>query len=61
MSRPLGAIDTTAGGGNKLRVPFVEGRILEDEQDVRLNPELQVANGQQNTLGLASLDRSSPL
>lgn len=28
--------------------PLVEWSILEDEQDIRVNPELQVANGQQN-------------
>ena len=46
---PLGAVGATASGGNKLRVPLVERRILQDEQDIGVNPELQVADGQQDT------------
>ena len=32
---PLGAIGTTASGGDKLRVALVERRIFQDEQDIR--------------------------
>ena len=53
VSCPLGAVGATASGGDKLRVALVERSIFEDEQDVLLNPELQVADGQQNALGLA--------
>jgi len=49
MPRPLGAVGATSRRGNKLRIPLVERSILEDEQDVRVNPELQVADGQQDT------------
>jgi hypothetical protein len=46
---PLGAVDATDNGGHKLRVPFVEWRILEKEQDVGINPELQIADGKEDT------------
>ena len=35
VSCPLGAVGATARGGNKLRIALVEGRIFQDEQDVR--------------------------
>ena len=54
MACPLGAIGTTASRGNKLRVPLVERRIFQDKQDVAVNPELQVADGQQDTGGFRS-------
>jgi hypothetical protein len=60
MSRPLGAIDTTSGDGHKMSVAFVEGRIFEEEQDVLLDPELQVPYGKQDALGLA-VARSAPV
>ena len=34
--------------GDKLRVALVERRIFQDEQDVALNPELEVADGKQD-------------
>jgi len=37
-----------------MRVPLVEGGIFQDEHDVALNPELEIANGQQNALGLTA-------
>jgi len=40
---------------DKLRIAFIERRILEDEKDVGINPELQVADGQQNTRRLVSV------
>jgi len=54
MACPLGAIDTTASGWDKLRVPLVERRIFQDQQDIAVNPELQVADRQQNTCGFRS-------
>jgi hypothetical protein len=47
----LGALNATAGGGNKKGVAFVEGRALEDEQDILLNPELKIANRKQDARG----------
>ena len=44
----LGAVGATARRGNKLRVALVEWRIFQDEQYIRLNPELQIAHGQKN-------------
>jgi hypothetical protein len=60
VARPLGAIDTTSGDGDKMSVAFVEGRVFEEEQDVLLDPELQVPHGKQNALGLA-VARSAPV
>jgi hypothetical protein len=54
MACPLGAIGTTASGRDKLRVPLVERRIFQDQQDIAVNPELQVADGQQDTGGFRS-------
>jgi hypothetical protein len=53
MPCPLGAIDTASSEGHKMCVPFVEGTVFEEEQDVLLNPELQVPYWKQDTLGLA--------
>ena len=44
----LGAVGATARRGDKLRVALVEGRIFQDEQNIRLNPELQVSHRQEN-------------
>ena len=49
---PLGAVHATPRCGHKLRVPLVERRMFEDEQDVLLNPRLQIADGEQDALGL---------
>src|SRR6201996_3222866 len=54
MSCPLWAIGTTASGGNKLRVALVERRVFQNQQDIVVNPELQVTDGQQNTSGFRS-------
>jgi len=54
VPRPLRAISATPSDGYKLRIPLVERRILEDEQDVRRNPEMQTANGKQYAFGLLS-------
>ena len=44
----LGAVGATARRGDKLRVALVEWRVFQDEQYIRLNPELQIAHGQKN-------------
>ena len=54
VSGALGAIDAASGGGNKLRVAFVERRLFQEQEDVMLNPLLQVANREQDALGLGS-------
>ena len=50
---PLGAVHATSGNRHKMRVPLVERSVFEDEQDVLLNPRLEVADGEQDALGLA--------
>jgi hypothetical protein len=42
----FGAVGATTRRGDKLRVALVKGRIFQDEQYIRLNPELQVAHRQ---------------
>ena len=54
VSRALGAIDAASGGGDKLRVTFVERCLLQEQKDVMLYPLLQVPNREQNALGLSS-------
>ena len=34
-----------------MRVPLIKRRIFEDEQNVLLNPRLQVADGEKDALG----------
>ena len=52
MPCPLGAVDATSRRWHKLRVALVERSEFQDEQDVRLNPELQIADGEQDAFGL---------
>ncbi len=52
MPCPFGTIRATARRWHKLRVPRIEGRELQDEQDVRLNPELEIADGKQDAFCL---------
>jgi len=59
VSGALGAIDATSGGGNELRVPFVERRLFQEQENIVLNPLLQVPNREQDALGLGS--GSAPL
>ena len=47
------AVHATPRRWDKLRVPLVEGRVFQDEKYIRLNPELEIANRQQNALGLS--------
>jgi hypothetical protein len=54
MSCPLGAIHATPRRWQKLRVALVERSEFEDEENVRLNPEMQTANGEQDAFGLLS-------
>ena len=49
---PHRTIDATPGCRNKLRVSLVEGSEFQDEKNVRLNPEVQAANGKQDALRL---------
>src|ERR1700728_615782 len=54
MSCPLGAVHATPRRWHKLRIALVEGSEFEDEKNVRLNPEMQTANGEQDAFGLLS-------
>ncbi len=54
VSGALGAIDAASGGGNKLRVALVERRLFQEQENVMLNPLLQVPNREQDALGLGS-------
>ena len=49
MACTFRAIGTTASGRDKLRVPLVERCVFQDQQDIAVDPELQVAYRQQNT------------
>ena len=51
----LRAIDARTGLGHKLRVLFGERRGGKLQQNVVLNPLLQMANGKQDALGLAAV------
>ncbi len=55
MASALGAIGATARRGHKLRIALVKGRVFQNKQYVRFNPELQVADGQQNPRGFCSV------
>jgi hypothetical protein len=52
VSCPLGAVEATARRWHKLRIALVEWREFEDEKNVRLDPEMQTANGEQDAFGL---------
>src|SRR5580692_10754337 len=54
MPGAFGAVGATACRWHKLRVPLVERREFQDEKNVRLNPEMQTANGEQDAFGLLS-------
>ena len=59
VSSALGALDATSGGGSKLRIPFVERRLFQEQEKSMLNPLLQVLNRKQDALGRGS--RSVPI
>jgi hypothetical protein len=48
----LGALDATSGGGDKLRVAFVEQCLFQEQEDIMLYPLLQVSHREQYALGL---------
>ena len=52
MSGAFGAIDAASGGGDELGIAFVERCLFQDKQDVVLNPELEIADGEQETFCL---------
>jgi integrase/recombinase XerD len=52
MPCPLGAVHTTPRSRDKLCVPLVEWSEFQDEEDVALNPELEIADREQDALGI---------
>ena len=54
VSGALGAIDAASCGGDKLRVAFVERCLFQEQENVMLNPLLQVPHREQNALGFGS-------
>jgi hypothetical protein len=52
MPCPLRAIDTTPRCRDKLRIALVEGSQFQDEENVALNPELEIADREKDALGL---------
>jgi hypothetical protein len=52
---PLGTIGATASGGNKLRVPLIERRVFQHQQDIGINPEMKTADGEKNASWLAAV------
>ena len=52
MPGAFGAVGATARRGNQLRVALVKGRVFQNKQHVRFNPELQIAHRQKNPCGL---------
>jgi hypothetical protein len=48
----LGAVHATARRRHKLRIALVERGLFQDEQDIRLNPELETADRKQNAFRL---------
>lgn len=53
MPRPLRAIGIASRDGDEMRTVFIEGSVLEEEQDILFNPGLQVSHWQKNVFGLA--------
>jgi hypothetical protein len=52
VSCPLGAIRATARRWRKLRIALIEWGEFQNEEDVRLNPELQAADRKQDAFRL---------
>jgi hypothetical protein len=61
MPCPLRAIGATSRRWHKQRVPFVERCQFQNEQDARLNPELETAHRKQNAFSASARPRSNPL
>jgi hypothetical protein len=59
MPCPHGAVHATARRWHKLGVSLVEWCQFQDEQKIRLNPELQTADGEKNAFRL--LTPSAPI
>src|ERR1700716_2307959 len=59
MSCSLGAVHATARRWHKLCIPLIERGEFQDEEDVRLNPELQAADGEKN--GFRLLPSRAPI
>ena len=54
VSCALWALDAATDSGDKLRVAFVERRLLQEQKDVVFYPLLQVSNREKDALGLRS-------
>jgi hypothetical protein len=54
LSGALGAFDAASGGGDKLRVTFVERCLFQEQKDVMFDPLLQVPDREQNAFGLGA-------
>jgi hypothetical protein len=54
VSCALWALDAATGDGDKLRVPFVEWSLFQEQENVVLYPLLQMPNREQNPFGLGS-------
>jgi hypothetical protein len=54
VSGTFGALDAASGGWDKLRVAFVEWRLFQEQENVMLNPLLQMPHWKQDALGLGS-------
>ena len=52
MSCAHRAVHAASGCWHKLRIPLIERSEFEDEQDVRLDPELEIADGEQEAFWL---------
>jgi hypothetical protein len=52
VSRPLGTVHTTTCRRDKLRISRVKRGVFQNKQDVRLNPELKIADGEKDALRL---------
>ena len=52
MPCPLGAVHTTPCCRDKLRVAFIEWSEFQDEEDVALNPKLEITDREKDSFGL---------
>ena len=50
----FGAVHIANGGGNPLGIPLVEGRILQEQRNIRLNPEARGADREKDARGLVA-------
>ena len=54
MTGTLGALDAASGIGDKLGIAFVERCLFQEQEDLMLNPLLQVPNREQDAFGFSS-------